>query len=338
MQDNNNKTQDQEVTTGLNTGPNPPAQNLATDLQPEKETTGPDNSPLNVGIESPPSPQVNQPVAPIPTATDTPPADKSTTPPPADASSEGPAAITTNSNNGKSKFGFFLIVAIVIAVLVWGGVTYLYLDNQSIKNKNSGSTADVQTVPTVIPTPAFSPDQIQIKNGSVVQVIPNADPVTLVDKSDYKTTGITGFAKVLVSPDNKNLCFEAWPPAPAPALYLSSVKGENVVKVGETYKNCLWSPDAKVIFYLNSAPVDSPVNIFSYDVSTGTEKNITLSTQAQGEKSYSIVGLSADSSKLICRYIDLESVTNPKKEVACQIDLKTFAVSDVSAPQTTPGQ
>lgn len=325
MQDNNDKP------GGLNVPP--------TTVTPQDssgaDTVGVKDAPsytekMNVGIDTPASPQIAEVKEETPTAT--PPTPQSTTfNPQPEPQPETAQALTTGGGGSNSKFGFFVILGIIVAVLVWGGVTYLYLDTQSLKKAKSEKTAEVPQEPTPIPTPSFSPDQIQIKNGSVVQAIPNAETTTLVDKADYKTTGITGFAKVLVSPDNSFICFEAWPPAPAPALYVATIKGESVVKVGENYKSCIWNPDSKSILYINSAPLDKPTNIFSYELSSGIVKNVTEKTQTEGERAYSIVGLSADATKLICRYVDLESVTNPKNEVTCQIDLKTFAVTNVDA-------
>ncbi|OGM27634.1 hypothetical protein A2962_04855 [Candidatus Woesebacteria bacterium RIFCSPLOWO2_01_FULL_39_61] len=314
-----------------------------------KPTTSPAMSPdpvfpsaLNQGIDSPPSPQMKESettpeipsTAPVEIKTEVPQSNEdvaAVNPPvhgqPTETEPPSPVAVTTGGR--QSKFGFFALLGLIIAIFVWGGVTYLYLENQKLKKEETGTPdVNISQSPTTIPTPTFSPDQIQIKNGSVVLAVPNSEVKILVDKADYKTTSITGFAKVLVSPDNALMCFEAWPPAPAPALYYSTIKGENVIKIGENYKNCTWSPDSKSIFYLNTANLDSPVNIYSYNTNVGKETNITLSSQTTGEKAYEIVGLSADAASLICKYVDLTSVTSPKEEVNCEIDLKTLKVED----------
>lgn len=343
MPDNSN---DNNSTGSSN--PPPTQEDVYKPTSPVKNTDPVFPSALNQGIDSLPSPQMKEPViapeiptnAPVEIKTDTSPTNQDlTTPnpqpgPATETLPPNPATVTTGGG-GRSKFGFFALLGVIIAILVWGGVTYLYLDTENIKKKNEETANSVVSQsPTPIPTPTFSPDQIQIKNGSVTQVIPDTEAVILVDKKDYKTTGITGFAKVLVSPDNGLMCFEAWPPAPAPALYYSNIAGENVIKIGENYKNCIWSPDSKSLFYLNTATLDSPVNIYSYNITSGKETNITLLSQDEGEKAYEIVGLSADSGSLICKYVDLSSVTNPKKEVNCEIDLKTLKVTDTPTQST----
>ena len=91
--------------------------------------------------------------------------------------------------------------------------------NQKIKKGETSENINSNLTPTSTPTPSFSPDQVKIKNGSVVREIPGGETTILVDKENYDSTGITGFAKVVVSPDETKICFESWPPAPEHALY-----------------------------------------------------------------------------------------------------------------------
>ena len=165
----------------------------------------------------------------------------------------------------------------------------------------------------------------------MVRQVPNAETKILVNKDDHKSTGITGFAKVIVSPDNLRFCFEAWPPAPAPALYISDIEGTEVTKIGENYKNCTWSSDGAKLAYINSAAQDKPANIFVYDIVSGKEKNITLAKQTEAvKKAYGIIGLSADSTKLLCNYTILNTVTTEeeKTEGTCEVDWKTLAITE----------
>jgi len=248
--------------------------------------------------------------------------------PPVISNSVNPLTVTTSDSRG-SKFNLYIIIGAVIGLLIWGAVVYLYLDTQKLKGEAS-TEEEVITENLVIPTetPVFKAEQVQIANGSVVRNIPGSGNIILIDKKDYSTTGIAGFSKVLVSPSNEYMCIESWPPAPSPALYFSDVLANDIVKIGDNYKGCTWSPDSKTIFYVNNSPENSVVNIYAYDVEKGIENNLTANLQLEEEKSFELVGLSADSSKFICKYKLLSSATSEKQEVNCEIDLTTLEVAD----------
>ena len=244
------------------------------------------------------------------------------------SNSVNPISVTTSDKRG-SKFSIFIIIGAFIGLLIWGAVVYLYLDTQKLKSE-AVTEKETITQELIIPTeaPIFKPEQVQIVNGSVVLNVPGSDSVTLINKKDYLTTGITGFSKIMVSPNNENMCIESWPPAPSPALYFSDISASDVVKIGDNFKGCTWSPDSKTIFYVNNAPENSVVNIYSYDVEKGIEKNLTANLQLEEEKAFELVGLSADSSKFICKYKLLSSATSEKQEVNCEVDLTTLEVAD----------
>src|SRR3989344_30728 len=226
---------------------------------------------------------------------------------------------------GGSGFKIFVIIALLIIAGIYSVVGYLYFNNQKLK---AGSSSNETTeTPSVSPTPAFSADQIKIKNGSVVREIPGGDATTLVAKGDYESTGITGFARVVVSPDNQKICFESWPPAPEPAMYIANIDGSEIVEVNPNRQSCLWKSDTKCVFYINTTSTTSPVNIFYFDLASQEETNVTAESVTEGTvRRYKIVGLSGDGGKVICTYENLGS-DSPSAEGECEINVNTLQVT-----------
>jgi hypothetical protein len=229
-----------------------------------------------------------------------------------------PTAITTQPPKRFSKTQILFTILIIATVIIWGSVAYLYLQNQKIKDqlsseKESSEQLFTTVTPTPVPTVAFSPDQIELVNGSVVRKFPNGELGMLIDKEDYESTGITGFARVTVSPNDQKLCFESWPPAPEPALYYSDIEGGNVNEVSPNRKNCIWSSDSKSLIYTNDSTPSASIDIYIYDIATGEENNMTKDSSSETvSRQYEIVSLSADGSKVICKYVDLDKVTQEK--------------------------
>ena len=237
---------------------------------------------------------------------------------------------TSNLTGRPGGFRTFVIFALVIIVIIYGVVAYLYFQNRNIEKDEEGDNQTPQD--QISPTPEFSADQVKIQDGSVVSDKPGTELQILINKDDYESTGITGFAKVTVSPDNTNLCFESWPPAPEPALYLSRVDGSEVTEVSPNRQGCIWASNGSKIYYINTAASSSPVNIYSFVLSSKSEENLTIGTIPEGViRRFGIVGLSADSSKLICKYEDIDSTPKPTSEVEsgnqCEIDLQTNEVT-----------
>lgn len=231
---------------------------------------------------------------------------------------------TQPSGSGKG-FRVFVTIGVLIVLAIWAAVTYIYLQNQKLKTEGEQTVAEAIASPT--PTPSFSPDQVKIKSGSVVWEKPEGETVVLVNKEDYESTGITGFLKVVVSPDNAKLCFESWPPAPEPALYISDVDGQNIVEASPNRRNCLWAADSSTIYYINSASASAPVNIFSYNLASQAETDLTGSSVPSGlVRRYEIVGLSADSTALICKYEDAGGAAATDNVSNCEINLETGVV------------
>lgn len=234
----------------------------------------------------------------------------------------------SSSGNGKG-FKIFLGIGILIALVVWAGVIYLFLQNKNLKN----GTEEVKTTDKslqVTPTPEFNSNSVKIKQGNVVYEQVTGEDVVLVGKEDYPSTGITGFLKVAVSPNNKKICFESWSPAPEPALYLSSVDGKDVKEVSPNRQNCLWSKDSNSIFYTNVSSKTAPVNIFKYDILQGSETDLTGDSVPSGVvRRFEIVGLSADGSKLICKYENIGGAASTETMSECEIDLENYQVNSL---------
>ena len=228
----------------------------------------------------------------------------------------------------KTGLGFriFVILSLIIVAAIYGGVVYLYSQNQKIKKGETSENINSNLTPTSTPTPSFSPDQVKIKNGSVVREIPGETTI-LVDKENYDSTGITGFAKVVVSPDETKICFESWPPAPEPALYIADIDGSEVSEVSPNRQNCVWVPDSQKIMYVNSSSKTTPANIYLFSPTDEVETNLTKDSVSEGTvRRYEIVGFSADGGKIICTYEDVGG-TDEGMGGECEIDLSTLAVN-----------
>ena len=245
-----------------------------------------------------------------------PPASPNLTPP------QSPGTVTIAENKGRG-FSVFVFLGVLLILAVWGIVGYLYFQNQKMKAP-SEPTNTATTLPSSTPTPSFAKDQVKIKNGSVVREIPGSDTQTLINKEDFNSTGITGFARVLVSPDDSKLCFESWPPAPEPALYFANINGSGVVEVSPNRQNCMWSSDSKKLFYLNSSSAGSATNIYMYTLELSEEEELTSSSvQTSVTRRFELVGLSADETKVICSYED--AATEAVGE--CEIDIESKEVT-----------
>jgi hypothetical protein len=232
-----------------------------------------------------------------------------------------------HSSSGGGGFKIFMILGIFIIVGVWAGVGYLYYQNQNLKGPSQDSP-ESETTQILTPTPEFTPDQIKIKSGSVVREKPQGETSVLVNKENYESTGITGFLKVAVSPNNSKMCFESWAPAPEPALYLADIDGQNVTEASPNRQNCLWSADSMRIFYINTASKTAPVNIFKYDLVTSLETNLTADSVPAGVvRRYELVGLSADGTKVICKYEDAGGAATTDNLTECEIVLETGEVN-----------
>jgi hypothetical protein len=246
---------------------------------------------------------------------------------------EQPPITTTRPVKNSSKFRTFIIVAVVAIVAIYSVVAFLYMQNQKLKKdtepieeNNTTLPTEEETggaLPTEVPQISFSSENVKILNGNVVlQGATDAEGKILIDKKDFSGTGITGFSRVAVSNDSKMLCFESWPPSPEPALYISKTDGTEVKEVSPNRQNCLWTKDNTAILYTDYLSKTSSKNIMMYEILGGTEKNLTLASQPTGNnRQYDLVGLSADGSKVVCKFTDPGNVTGN-----CEINLSTLEV------------
>jgi hypothetical protein len=278
------------------------------------------NDPEPIQTNPPSSPTLNDPVA-------------ATTPnTPSASSTEVPVAapvpqdfITTMSSPKTSNFKTFVIISLLVIAVIYSAVAYLYFQNKKAKDELALSNAS----PTSAPAAIEKTISIIIKNGNVVKEVTDEGDTVLVAKSDYPTTGITGFAKVTLSNDKTKMCLESLPPAPGPGIYVANADGTNVVKAGDAKQNCTWDSTGGRVFYSNSASTIASVNIYQFDLATATETDLTGPSIAKNSiRQYKAVGLSADSSKLMCQYEDLKPTPKPSEMPSgqCEIDLTTKEV------------
>lgn len=267
----------------------------------------------------PPPPMQQEPVPvtppPMPTQPVAPP------PPPAGVQS---VISGGQGKKGISKFGIFVALSIVVLLGVWAVVAYLYIGNQ---NAEEG----VQEVANeVSPTPAFHPSDVQVSNGDIVLNSALGEAKTLVSKKDYPGTGITGFVRVAVSPDNTMICFESIPPATDPTIYMAKVDGTDVSEVAKDKNTCTWSSDNNLLFYVNEPLGEKAINIYAYSLTSKEERNLTEETNtASAVRQYTITGV--EESMLMCKYDVLNTSGTKVSSANCQIDLISGDVTDQEA-------
>jgi hypothetical protein len=249
-------------------------------------------------MPTPPQPVLNTPIAP---------------PPPNEP------VITGTPPVKKSRgFSLFIILSVFVLLGIWGFVGYLYYQNKIMDTPEE--TAEITETPA--PSEQFSPQEIQISNGSIARVTTFGETQILVKKEDYPGTGITGFARVVVAPDNSKFCFESISPALTPAVYIANVDGTGVFEVARDRHTCTWAPDSKSVFYVNAPLAEKAVNIFEYPLDTKIEKNITESTNTPDAiRQYAITGILGD--KLACTYDVVDSTGKKLSASNCSIILET---------------
>ena len=260
-----------------------------------------------------PTPPVNNPTSPLPTSQT----------PQFPTINKPPDSVISEKKKRLPLFNIIIILFLLLAISIWAGVGYLYIQNNNLKDKTSETILEEKiSTPTPTPTPAFSPEQIKIESGNVIWERPDGEITVIIDKGNYKTTGITGFAKVVVSPDENWICAESWPPAPDPSLYIANIEGENVIKVNSNRNSCLWSQDSKSITYINSSAPNTQTDIYIYNNELGEETNLTRSAFDDGVvRKYKVVGFNADGSKLICEYTQIPQAE--EGQGSCEVDIET---------------
>lgn len=288
--------------------PKPAANTVPTTSQPwiDNAPPAPDNSEKTVVTPSAPTP-VGPPPPPFPT-----------TPPPSNSVMGNPMA----ANKKPKGFIIFVTVGILLLIGIWGYVGYLYFQNSS-----TPSRANVPTVTQApSPTPELDPSEIQIVNGDVVRVTSFGETQTLVKKDQYQGTGITGFARVNVSPDKTKMCFESIPPAIDPALYIAKIDGSSVEEVAKNHTNCTWV-DKNYIVSLNAPVGTQKKDLYSYSVTDKKLVNLTetLHTNTQFRQ-YSLGELSGNS--LSCKYDIVNASGKKLSSNNCTVDTSNWTITD----------
>lgn len=236
----------------------------------------------------------------------------------------------TPEKKGSPKFSIFIGLLVFVTLAIYSFVGYLYLQNSQLKKEiGEKSSGQLSGTPTATPSPEISLGEVKIVNGDIVEVAQSGETKALVSKGDFPSTGITGFAKVVVSPDEKLICFEAWPPAPEPALYIANVDGSNLSEVSPNRKGCSWTLDSKKIVYVNIPSDTAPVDIFEYDVSKSEETNLTGTSAEEGFiKYYEIKSVAAD--KIECSYQKTSSAEDgTTTQGTCTIELATGTLTEL---------
>ncbi len=231
-----------------------------------------------------------------------------------------PASVTIETRKNDSSFKIFVIVGILIILIIYGAVAYIYYKNKNAKLPTMEvRTTEISNSPKAI----FEPQNILIGSGSIVYKNSAGEVKTLVDKNSYPSTGITGFARVVVSPDNMKMCFESIPPSTKPALFVSDVEGIETKQISAGKSSCIWNSNSNVIYYVGKENGIPNANLYVYDLEKSIETNLTSKIMSDTKPDFTLVGLSSDETKLICTF------TNPNSEesVSCQIDLATQSFS-----------
>jgi len=272
------------------------------------------------------------------------------TPPPVDTSvanavSDTPQSAMTSvsGEGGGKKFTILIVFLSIIAALIWVGVAYLYYSNTQMTNSSIDEVIEV----TPPPAPSKPSDEIQISNGSVVRLSSATnEEEMLVDKGNFEGTGITGFISVIVSPDEKLMCFSSISPAPAPAMYVASVDGSAVTQVNSNSSGCVWSSDSNSIAFLNNTTDLSAVDVFKYDIATQEVTNLTEDAVSIGTiRRYDLPSWSS-SDTLVATYTDTAGLVETKgistitistgEIVDIENDLVTEEVSSSAEVKLTP--
>jgi hypothetical protein len=198
-------------------------------------------------------------------------------------------------SGGGGKKNIIVVAVAVILVMAVGVASYLYfsgaidMDRFGPSEENSGNGNGNE--------PAVN---FGISNGNIARLSTFGEDTILVSKEDHEGTGILGFVQVAASPDKSRLCFESLPPAPSPAVYISLSTGEDVRMISSEKRDCMWSPDGTRVIYRDLVQPDKPINIYSYDLDTGTETNITEDHQNELNKVYEHLGFDENGAVLLC--------------------------------------
>ena len=242
--------------------------------------------------------------------------------------------LTKPTKKRSSIFKLFLILATLAILGIWGFVGYMYLKNNNklpfgLSSPVTDTSKDDSSDSGQNPSPGRQVEevQLQIVNGNVMQVKQDGERLLLISKDNYEETGIAGFSTFSISPDNLRVCLESSEPSPEPSIYLSTISGGDVLKIGAAKKDCKWTPDARKIVYTGIRSNENPYSdVFSYDVVTGIEENYTGAIRESFPlRSYSVDQVIADT--INCTYEDMGSEGAVTASGSCSINIETSAVT-----------
>ena len=227
----------------------------------------------------------------------------------------------------KSVIDVLIFISLIIAFFIWSGVFYLYIQNKNISKQASVTTPTATSY--ITPTITQKLFNIITKNGNIINISENNEEI-IVDKNDYKSTGITGFTKVSTSPDKDKICFESWPPSIEPAMYISDINGENVEEISKFKKDCTWSHSGKMVAYDNLTTTKAKVtDIFYYDLESKIEKNLTAnlaSTESAKLYNYKVISWSDDDNNILCEFSPISKSSDTKN---CEIIISSNTFNEI---------
>lgn len=176
-----------------------------------------------------------------------------------------------------SGFRLFIFIIIILSILTWVFAGYIYFsDDLDLSKLNFDQLKNEVSQEANSPSESLTA-KFDVKNGNVVR-IENDREITIIDKSDFKSTGVAGFGKVTQSYDGKLLCIESHPPSLDASIYVSDVNGANVRKISNLKQNCLWSIKSDKIAYMDLVGGDKS-DIYIFDFNTNIENNLTSKLQ-----------------------------------------------------------
>lgn len=173
---------------------------------------------------------------------------------------------------------------------------------------------------------AASQIQIEIIDGSIVQILGDGKNSVLIDKNNFEA--IDKFTEVNLSPDKSKICFLGQSMVPIWMFY-ANIDATNVTKVAVA-KNCVWSPDSQKIAYNNHTTDVSPVNVLIYDINKKSNLNLTAKVQQSSIfRAYDIPKWSLDGTKITSQFTGIDFDDSSKKiEGSSVIDLITQEIKD----------
>ena len=226
----------------------------------------------------------------------------------------------------------FILLLIFMTLFFFGTTIFLSYQNIQLNKSlqvNQKNVTPLESAPT--PTSDVSAGEIKAIDGNISQLITANEAKILVDKNNYQSEGISGFDKVIISPDGTKMCFLGYVLAPPVWLYVANVDGSGVVKVGLA-KNCVWSHDSRKIAFNNHTTDVSPIDIYVYDVLLGRTHNLTESLQSQNKadavRLYDIPLWSEDDSEVSGKFVATNMSAQDQRSGVSIINVITGKIED----------